>query len=192
MPSELTDEELVKCLQDWRNGDLQSRDKLFDALYGELKIVAAGIVRREGRVSLSSEDLLNEASARLVTVENVDWQDKAHFMALAARTMRRVLIDYFRKKDSDKRQHHKVTLMTGVMGAGSQAFELASLEQALIRLQAIDRTRAEIVEMRFFGGLSIEDISAVTGLSASTVKRNWRSSKAWLLQAIEEDLSNRL
>ena len=192
MPFELTDKELTQCLKDWRMGDLKARDQLFEALYSELKIVAAGIVRREGRVSLSSEDLLNEASARLVTVENVDWQDKAHFMALAARTMRRVLIDYIRKKDSDKRQHHKDTLMTGVMGAGAQAFELASLEQALIRLHAIDATRAEIVEMRFFGGLSIEDISAVTGLSSSTVKRNWRSSKAWLLQAIEEDLSNRL
>ena len=181
-----SDIEVRTLLHQWRAGDLRARDELFDRLYSELRIVSAALLRHEGRISLSTGDLVNEASTRLVGLDSIDWQDKAHFMALAARMMRRVLIDHVRKKDADKRHHQKVTLVTGVMGGPSDTIDIQALELALIRLHAIDPQRADIVEMRYYGGLSLEEIGVVIGMSPSSVKRNWRASRAWLLNAIEE------
>lgn len=183
----MSDAEAKNLLIGWRGGDLRARDRLFEMVYQDLRVMSAALLRREGRISLSIGDLVNEASSRMIGIEGVDWQDKAHFMALAARMMRRVLIDHVRKKDSHKRQHQQVTLMTGIMGGPRAELDLAALEQALIRLEAIDAGRAEIVEMRYFGGMTLEEIAAVTGQSPSTIKRSWRASRAWLLVAIEED-----
>jgi len=173
-------------LVSWRNGDVIARDKLFDLLYVELRKVSAVLLRGEGRVSLSTGDLVNEAVMRLIKLDQIDWQDKAHFMALSARMMRRVLIDHARRKDTDKRHHKKVTLITQIVGGDSETIELLNLEQALIRLHVIDPKRADIVEMRYFGGLSLEEIAEVMDVSPSTVQRGWRASRAWLRTAIME------
>ena len=170
----------------WRNGDIVARDKLFALLYVELRKVATVLLRGEGRVSLSTGDLVNEAVMRLIKLDQIDWQDKAHFMALSARMMRRVLIDHARRKDTDKRQHQKVTLITRIVGERAETIDLMSLEQALIRLQAIDSERADIVEMRYFGGLTLDEIAEVMQVSPSTVQRSWRASRAWLRTAIWE------
>jgi len=173
-------------LSAWRDGDVAARDALFERLYVELRKVSAVLLRGEGRVSLSTGDLVNEAVMRLIKLDQIDWQDKAHFMALSARMMRRVLIDHARRKDTDKRQHQKVTLITQIIGGANETVDLLNLEQALIRLQVINPERANIVEMRYFGGLSLEEIAEVLGVSTSTVQRAWRASRAWLRTAISD------
>ena len=180
------EDDITLLLKAWRGGSSAARDKLFEKLYNELRLVSAALLRNEGRVSLSTGDLVNDAAVRLIGLENIDWQNKAHFMALASRMMRRVLVDHARKKDANKRQHHKVTLVTNLNGNQTESINIQKLEHALVRLQAIDPVRAEIVEMRYYGGLSLEEIGVVVGMSASTIKRNWRASRAWLLGALED------
>ena len=180
------EDDITLLLKAWRGGSSAARDKLFEKLYNELRLVSAALLRNEGRVSLSTGDLVNDAAVRLIGLENIDWQNKAHFMALASRMMRRVLVDHARKKDANKRQHHKVTLVTNLNSNQTESINIQKLEHALVRLQAIDPVRAEIVEMRYYGGLSLEEIGVVVGMSASTIKRNWRASRAWLLGALED------
>ncbi|MDB2438223.1 ECF-type sigma factor [Hellea sp.] len=181
------DDDITSLLKAWRDGSTNARDQLFSQLYKELRLLSAALLRNEGRISLSTGDLVNDAAARLIRLDNIDWQDKAHFMALSARMMRRVLVDHARKKDADKRHHQKVTLVTHLVGGGSETVSIQKLEHALLRLNVIDPVRAEIVEMRYYGGMSLEEIGAVVDMSPSTIKRNWRASRAWLLSAMQED-----
>ena len=176
-----------QLLQAWRNGDTQARDALFKLLYVELRQVSAALLRAERNNSLSTGDLVNEAVLRLIKLEQIEWTDKSHFLALSARAMRRILIDHARKKNSDKRHHHKVTLVTRVEGV-SQRFDMDLLEKSLIRLGVIDPDKAEIVELRYFGGMSLQEIAEVVGASESTVKRQWRVARAWLLDAMTEEV----
>lgn len=166
----------------WRDGDVGARDRLIGRLHPELSQIAAARLRREHNSSLSTGDLINETVLRLMQIERVDLSDRAHLIALASRMMRNILIDYARGKLSDKRHHHKVELTTRVHGA--QRLDLNSLESALIRLKAIDEGLMELVEMRYFGGMTIEDIAVVSGLSEATVKRRWLTARAWLADAI--------
>ena len=182
----ISDERNAKALlKAWQAGDIVARDRLFDLLYSELRQISAALIRNENNNSLSTGDLVNEAVLRLIHINQVDWADKTHFLALSARAMRRVLIDHARKKNADKRYHQKVTLVTKVEG-GISRIDASVLESALIRLAAIDPEKANIVELRYFGGMSIDDISSVTGTSESTVKRQWRAARAWLLDAIKD------
>ncbi|MFA3789985.1 ECF-type sigma factor [Aliiglaciecola sp. SL4] len=176
----------------WREGDISSRNRLFDVLYNELTRLSAFCLQREGGVSLSAGDLVHEAAIRLVNLEQIKWQDKAHFLAICAQIMRRVLVDHARKRYADKRSHQKVTLLTNHFADQERddTFSLCSLDDALNKLADIDKTRAKIVEMRYFGGVSIDEIAAVIGTSPSTIKRNWRVSRAWLLN--ELDMQDRL
>jgi len=179
-------DDITPLLKAWRDGSNAARDQLFEKLYRELQLLSAALLRNEGRVSLSTGDLVNDAALRIIGLNQIDWQNKAHFMALASRMMRRVIVDHARKKDADKRHHHKVTLVTRVVGNQSENINVQKLEHALLRLQAIDPVRAEIVEMRYYGGLSLEEIGVVVGMSPSTIKRNWRASRVWLLNALED------
>ena len=176
-----------QLLQAWRSGNTEARDALFKLLYVELRQVSAALLRAENNNSLSTGDLVNEAVLRLIKLEQIEWADKSHFLALSARAMRRILIDHARKKKSDKRYHHKVTLVTRVEGM-AQRFDMDLLEKSLIRLSVIDRDKAEIVELRYFGGMSLQEIAEVVGASESTVKRQWRVARAWLLDAITEEV----
>lgn len=173
-------------LKDWRSGDIDARDKLFERLYSELRQVSAALLRAESNNSLSTGDLVNEAAIRLMQIDRIDWSDRAHFLALSARAMRRILIDHARKKNSDKRSHKKVTLLTRFEGA-PQRMDLDVLDKALIRLKAIDEDKATIVELRFFGGLSLAEIAEVLGTSESTVKRQWRVTRAWMTDMMKAD-----
>ena len=176
----------------WRDGDERARDALFTQLYSELRQISAALIRSESNASLSTGDLVNEAVLRIVRMDQVDWADKAHFLALAARAMRRVLVDHARSKNADKRYHRKVTLITQLAGANADRVEFDSLEKALIRLKIIDPEKAEIVELRYFGGLSLEEVALVQNTSSSTVKRNWRVARAWLLDSLNKDRQNDL
>ncbi|MEQ9507290.1 MAG: sigma-70 family RNA polymerase sigma factor [Hyphomonas sp.] len=175
-----------ELLDGWRAGDLEARDKLFTQLYSELRQISAGLIRAERNLSLSTSDLVNEAVIRLMRVNQIEWVDKVHFLALAARAMRRVLIDHARKKRSDKRHHHKVTLVSRLSDGHSDRMDMDVLEKALIRLSVIDQDKAEIVELRYFGGMTLEEIAEVRGVSEATVKRNWRVARAWLLDCVNE------
>lgn len=172
----------------WREGESSARDKLIGRLYPELSHIAAARLRREHNSSLSTGDLINDVVLRLMQIERIEATDRAHLIALASRMMRNILIDYARQKHSDKRQHHKVELTTRV--AGDQRLDLNSLDAALIRLKAIDEPLMELVEMRYFGGMTIEDIAEVTGLSEATVKRRWLVARAWLTDALSHPVDN--
>ena len=182
--SPLPTDQAKLLLDAWRGGDIQARDDLFELVYRELLQISAALLRNERNTSLSTGDLVNEAVLRLMNLDRIDWVDRAHFLALSARAMRRALVDHARRKGSDKRRHDKVTLVTQIHGGGIEQIELDRLDKALIRLHVIDPERAEVVELRYFGGMSLDEVAEVTGVSDSTVKRSWRVARAWLVDAL--------
>lgn len=172
----------------WQGGEGGARDQLIARLHPELAQIAAARLRGERNSSLSTHDLINDAVLRLVQIERLELADRAHFMALASRLMRHILVDHARAKGSAKRAHVKVELCTNV--DGPQRFDLIPLEAALIRLGAIDPQLTELVEMRYFGGMTIADIAVVTGLSEPTVKRRWQAARAWLADALSHPIDH--
>ncbi len=174
-------------LKDWHAGDRRARDRLVAILHPELAQIAAARLRGESNSSLSTGDLINDAVIRLVGIEGIDFASRAHFIALSSRLMRQILIDRARAKLSNKRDHQKVTLNTKV--EGEQKFDLNGLDSALIRLGAIDMKLAELVEMRYFGGMTLADIAFVSEVSEATVKRRWKIARAWLTDAMAHPLN---
>ncbi|MGE4322616.1 MAG: ECF-type sigma factor [Sphingobium sp.] len=169
-------------LAQWRDGQTTARDRLITRLHGELRRIAAARLRREHNSSLSTNDLINDAVLRLVQMERVPIGNRVHLVALASRVMRNILVDHARAKASVKRNHVRVELCTRV-DAG-QRLDLVQLESALIRLKSLDEALMEMVEMRYFGGMTIAEIAQVTDLSEATVKRRWRVARAWLADAM--------
>jgi RNA polymerase sigma factor (TIGR02999 family) len=176
--------ETAALFASWRSGDDNARARLFEIFYAELNRAAAGMLRRERNISLSAGDLVHETVLRMIQLRQIEVEDRAHFMALAARFMRRTLVDHVRAKRTDKRDHQKVTLITAF--DGGQPVDLHGLDQALMRLGSLDGQRAEIVEMRYFGGMTMSDIASVLSLSEATVKRRWIAARAWLIDAMED------
>lgn len=171
----------------WQDGSAPARDRLIARLYPELSQIAAARLRRESDSSLSTGDLINDAVVRLAQIEKISLVDRAHFVALASRMMRRLLVDHARSKSSAKRHHVKVELCTNV--DGGQRLDLIAVETALIRLKAIDEQLVVMVEMRYFGGMTTADVAIVTGLSEATVKRRWQVARAWLVDALANPLT---
>lgn len=141
------------------------------------------MLRGERNVSLAVGDLVHETILKLITLKRIEWQDRAHFMALTSMMMRRALLEHVRAKGRDKRQHQKVELRTNLPDVGNA--DLDEVNAALDDLARIDRERAEIVEMRYFGGMEIADIATVLKLSESTVKRRWQAARLWLYEALQ-------
>lgn len=179
MESEPSSDSLLAA---WHDGDRRARDALLARLYPQLSQIAAARLRKEPNSSLSTDDLINDAILRLISLDHIDFANRAHLIALASTLMRQILIDYARAKATDKRHHHKVALNTWV--DGQQSFDLNSLDSALIRLGAIDVDLAELVEMRYFGGMTLGDIALVSKVSEATVKRRWLTARAWLTDAL--------
>ncbi|MCQ8186462.1 ECF-type sigma factor [Parvularcula maris] len=164
---------------------------MFEDIHAELAALASYLLRQDERhVSLHTHDLVGEAIARLLGAERLVVDDPLHLKSLAARAMRRVLIDRARKRNAEKRSGQRLTLRTddGVFAEGNAA--LVRLDEALIRLKVIDADRAHLVELRYFGGLSISEAAEVLGTSPSTVERSWRATRAWLKSALEESLDD--
>ena len=157
-------------------------------LHPELAQIAAARLRGERNSSLSTGDLINDAVLRLIQSDCRDLADRAHFIALASRLMRHILVDHARQKAAAKRRGHKVELTTSI--DGGQRFDLIALESALIRLAAIDAQLSELVEMRYFGGMTIADVAIVMGLSEPTVKRRWQAARAWLADALARPIDD--
>ncbi|WP_305097196.1 ECF-type sigma factor [Croceibacterium aestuarii] len=169
----------AKLASDWQDGDREAGDELFHAIGDELRAIAAARLRQERNCSLSTGDLVNEAIIKLFRLNIMEIQSRAHILALASRLMRQILIDEARKRNRAKHHHTAITLTTNV-AQWEVPLDLMTIEMALQDLFEIDEERAQIVEMRFFGGMSTGDIATVLGVSEPTVKRRWASTRAWL------------
>ncbi|MEO8657867.1 MAG: sigma-70 family RNA polymerase sigma factor [Bryobacteraceae bacterium] len=174
----------------WGNGDTQAFESLFPMVYDELRRLARGRLRKERPDhTLSATGLVHEAYLRLVDQRRVQWQNRSQFFALAAEVMRRLLVDYARRRKQAKRGDgvipvplENVEISTG-LGADLAA-DILGLDMALTELAALDARKAKLVELRFFGGLDIEETAAVLGVSPGTVMRDWTLAKAWLKRAL--------
>lgn len=163
-------------------------DGVIHALYPALEQIAAARLRRERNCSLSTGDLINEVILRLLSAERIDPVERAHFIALSSRMMRNILMDHARAKLTDKRRHHKVELCTAV--DGEKPIDLHTLEAALIRLNVIDADLMALVEMRYFGGMTVGEVALATGMSEATVKRRWQTARAWLMDALAHPIDD--
>lgn len=164
-----------------------SRNALLEAIHQDAAAVASALLRKgERHVSLHTHDLLGEAVVRLLNSQDTKVQDRAHLMALVARTMRRVLIDAARARQADKRAGQVITLATRHGDSSGDRVDLIKLDHALKRLKVLDPDRACLVELRFFGGLSLEETAEALGCSISTVQRSWRTAKVWLRHTLQE------
>jgi RNA polymerase sigma factor (TIGR02999 family) len=175
--------EITQLLKDWSSGDQTALDKLMPLVYEELHQLAHQHMRREqpGNM-LQTSALINEAYLRLVDQPQIRWESRAHFFGIAARLMRRILVDEARKRNSAKRGGHaiQVSLDEGSTVAQEQAANVVALDAALTSLEAIDARQSKIIELRFFGGLSIEETAEVLKVSPGTVMRDWTFARAWL------------
>ncbi|MFK8015173.1 MAG: ECF-type sigma factor [Gammaproteobacteria bacterium] len=180
----MSDGNPTKLLHRWRGGDKAARDELLSVLYDDMRRVAASLLRYDAmRVQLDPTELVNESALRLLGLERMDWNDRAHFLAVSANVMRRVLVDQARRHRAQKRDGIHVTLLTNVQAVDGDV-DLLALDEALTTLSEVSAERAQIVELRFFAGMSNDEIAAVLSLSPSTVKRRWRVARAFLAEAL--------
>ena len=173
--------DVTRMLQEWSAGDPSAADRLLPVLYGELHRLAASYLRRERTGhTLQSTALVNEAWMKLAD-QSALWQNRAHFLGVAAQAMRRILVDHARKRSTEKRGGDglRVTL-ADVAAKESNEVDLVRLDVALEKLAALDERQAKMVTMRFFAGLTVEETAEALGVSEKTVKRDWAAAKAWL------------
>jgi len=174
---------VTELLHRWNQGDREAMDRLMPIVYDELRRLAAGYLKAErpGH-TLQPTALVHEAYLRLVRQDRVEWQNRAHFFGIAARMMRRVLVDHARRRQAEKRDSggFRLTIQVGYVLEVPRDPELLELYQALGRLERLDADQARVVELRFFGGLTVEETATVLGISTATVKREWRTAKAFL------------
>ena len=182
--------EVTQLLLRWSEGDKAALGKLMPLVYRELRRLAGHYMRRErpGH-TLQASALVNEAYLRLVDYRRMQWQNRAHFFAVAAQAMRRVLVEHARSRQYAKRggTAQRISLDDVAVLTDQQAAELVALDDALTSLEALDARKARIVELRYIGGLSIEETAETLGVSTATVERDWRSAKAWLYRAISQE-----
>jgi len=182
-----TPQEVSHLLRAWSDGDQTALDKLLPLVYEELRRMAK---RHMGRQSpghtLQTTALIHEAYLRLVDQKETRWQNRAHFFAVAARAMRSILVDYARARHAAKRGGGVlvVSLDEAAVASDERAAELVALDDALESLSAIDRRKCQVVELRHFGGLSVEETAEVLNVSSETVARDWRLARTWLLREL--------
>ena len=184
------DDGVTRLLLRWREGDDAALERLMPLVYGELRRIARRCLREERPGNtLQTTALVNEAFIRLAGARRVGWTDRAHFFAVAARLMRRVLVDEARRRGYRKRGGGAtlVALSAADLAAPEPDVDIVALDEALSGLAAYAPRKARVVELRFFGGLSNEEIATVLGISIDTVKREWRTAKLWLLRALAEE-----
>ena len=180
-------EEVTRLLIAYGQGDAQALDQLLPAVYSELHRIAMRQMRHErADHTLNATALVHEAYLKLTDQNRISWQNRAHFFAIASRVMRQVLISYARKHNAEKRGGGAPnTLLEGKeIALNDRADELLALDEALTRLGTFDERLAQVVEYRFFGGLTIEETATVLEVSTMTVKRDWNKAKAWLYREL--------
>lgn len=180
------DSEVTRLLLAWSEGHAAAGDALLDAVYAELRKMARGYLRRErAGHSLPPTALVHEAYLRLVDQRHVQWQNRAHFFAIAARVMRRILVDHARERASAKRGRGATfTLLDIDASVAAPDIDILALDVALEKLAGIDERQCRLVELRFFGGLTVEEAAAALGIAPITVKRDWTLARTWLYREI--------
>lgn len=183
--------EVTGLLHAWCGGDRAALDQLIPLVHDELHRLAHGYMQREsGDHLLQTTALVNEAYLRLIDARGVRWQDRAHFFAISATIMRRILVDLARARDSRKRKSIVLSVASDAdleaVAAAQPDADLVALDDALQSLAAFDDRGARVVELRFFGGLSVEESAEVLGVSPRTVKRDWTAARAWLLGELQQ------
>ena len=183
------DGQFTAWLSAWRQGDLASRDRLVDAVYPELRAIAQRQLggERAGH-TLQATALVNEAYMRLSGLERIEWQDRVHFVHMAARVMREVLVDHARRRAAHKRDGgQRVSITSLDLPDGEDGgIDVAALDGALDALERFDAEKARIVELRYFGGLTLEETAEALGSSPATVKRHWQVARTWLHDALSD------
>src|SRR5882724_6624754 len=179
--------DVTQLLAQWSGGDQAALDRLMPLVYGELRRLASAYLRRErSNHTLQSTALVHEAFMRLVGQQDVQWKNRAHFYAIAAQMIRRILVDYARSQHAEKRGSGAVKLALDEAMAVAQTpatdIDLLGLNDALDQLAALDERQSRIVELRFFAGLSIEETAEVMHLSPASIKREWQTARAWLFR----------
>ena len=185
--------EVTRLLKAWHGGDEEAYRQLSAILYDELKRHAARCMCGEHPgITLQATALVHEAFVRLAGAGEVDWQDHKHFLAVAARTMRRVLVDLVRAKATTKRgaRAERATLDSGIVAQGASVLDLIALDEALEKLATFDARKVRVIELRFFAGLTVEEAAEVLDVAPDTVARDWRLARSWLLQELDPQ-SNR-
>lgn len=185
-------DDLTGLLVEWREGDKAALNRLVPLVYDELRRIAHRYVHceRDGH-TLQTSALVNEAYLRLAGQQSVNWQNRSHFFAVTAQVMRHILIDYARRRRYVKHggQAQQVSI-TDVAGMSLQrAAELIALEEALDELAKLDQRKSRVVELRYFGGFSLEETAEVLKISLMTVRRDWRAAKAWLYRRMKDELN---
>jgi RNA polymerase sigma factor (TIGR02999 family) len=181
---------VTELLQAWSDGDDEALEQLVPLVEAELRRLARGYMGRERRgPTLQVTALVNEAFLRLTGARRLRWQDRAHFLGIAARLMRRVLVDHARARGYEKRGGglQRVALDENVAVFPEPSLNVFALDRALQTLATVDPRRAQVIELRFFGGLSVDETAVVLRVSTDTVKRDWRLAKLWLLRELEGD-----
>jgi len=179
--------DVTQFLLDWSRGDPVALEKLMPLVYGELRAVASRYLGRErpGH-TLQPTALVHEVYLKLVNQRAATWKNRAHFFAIAAQAMRRILVDHARSRDRDKRggAATRLVLTDDIASLEPRDVDVLALDGALARLGSLDQDQAKVVELRFFGGLTVEETAEVLESSQATVKREWRSAKAWLYREL--------
>jgi RNA polymerase sigma factor (TIGR02999 family) len=189
------DRDLTELLKAWGGGDTDALERLTPLVYAQLRARARRYMRGErGGATLQGTALVHEVYVRLIDAGRVDWQDRAHFFALSAQLMRRILIDAARARAAVKRggQDHKAGRVSSVdldqlASIAADAATLCELDDALEELARLDPRRAKVIELRFFGGLTVEETAAALHMSAQSVMRDWRLARAWLARELNKD-----
>ena len=185
--------EVTQLLVAWGNGDQEARDQLMSVVYQELHRLAHHYMRRESAGhTLQTSALVNEAFLRLVDQRAVHWRNRAHFFGIAAQMMRRILVDYARSRRYAKRGggDRTLSLDEALIVSEERGAEVVALDEALGKLASFDPRKGQIVELRFFGGLSIEETAEVLAVSPGTVMRDWTLAKAWLRREMSNTASS--
>ncbi len=186
------DAQLTRLLEAWQRGDAKAGDELVPLVYGQLRKLAEVKLRRErGGHTLQATALVHEVWLRLMKQHGANWRNRGQFFAVAAQAMRRILVDHARKRLAGKRGEGVDALdldaLSNVLGGPLPDDRLVALDEALGRLATLDDRQARIVELRFFGGLSIDETADALAISPATVKREWATARAWLFRAVEGD-----
>jgi RNA polymerase sigma factor (TIGR02999 family) len=177
----------------WSEGDHSALDKLVPLVYDELRRLARRyMIKERAGHTLQTTALVNEAYLRLVDLNNVRWQNRAHFFAISAQVMRRILVDFARSRNYQKRGGHarRVSFDEAFTIGAEQHADLVALDEALSALAEVDERKSKVVEMRFFGGLSVEETAHVLQVSPDTVMRDWKLAKVWLLRQMSDEDGN--
>ena len=183
------DPTVTQLLEEWNAGDPEAALRIMPLVYDELRRIARGYFQRERHGhTLQATAVVHEAYVRLIEQSGIEWHDRAHFIGLAARVMRRVLVDYARERSAAKRggEAQRVTLVEVEGLAAGRSLDMIALDEALRSLAEVDELKVSIVELRFFGGLTIEETAAYLDVSPATVIRQWRRAKAWLYRQLSE------